>query len=663
MIHIGDPNSSMSSSILSTRPNTIRKSSHIPGEYEPPDDEGSVAGNMDHIHNDSLQDISSPLPGPQDPSSLLQPHGDDSGAHLPNNTVLEEQEMRNRLMDVESSFLPELSHLASTSQKEGANNSFVFGSPNANLAVKKRPHPIEVSSHFRDISAESSKEIADARSPRTPPETYKTPAPEQQNFPNMEDEENATPEIPNTSALEKMSSSPTAARTLSRVQSLATLGGYETAAEERDFPNSPSKKPHHTQDDEDSTPRKAFQPNGVLDIPTTSGFSASTSGLTYPQPAKRPRYLNSRSSNNRLSYDSMASSNTDASDATLGADFALQSGGAVSEPKAQRRGKPTLSRQASLGSILSGISGTSDDEGRGPPNGNLPNLSTLEEESPRSNTESKRTFTGPITPRASSNNLIMPSDTVIANNVRDIEVPGTFARQYRQERNKSPSRTLTDATPGPKRGLTLKEHRSTVEKLGKENFDLKMKIHFLDQALARRSEDGVKEMITENVQLKSDRMRLKKRTMVSVNRTESYRRSSKRMVNVILQMQIKAMLPMKNEVRLPRKRYCTCENVLKLQRSRWRSFDQKIWLKRPRNENWLRWFDLLATVELAHLTLDPAKSETCGKICWRLRRSQGSNPRKRTSVCGMRLARFDRRPSVLVAIRARIDSELQSFLA
>ena len=497
----------MSSSIFVTRPSPERKSSRIPGEFEPADDEGSVAGNMDHLYDESSQEISSFLPGPHDPSSLLQPQDDNSGAGLPNNTVLEEHEMRKQLMDVESSFLPELSHLAN--KNAGADDSYMFGAPNDNLAVRKRPHPIDVSSPFRDISAESSKENTEHQSPRTPPESYKTPAPEQQNFRESENAENVTPEIPNTSALENMSSSPTAARTVSRVQSLATLGGYETAAEERDYPDSPSKKPPITQDD-DATPRKRALSNLTFDVPAASSVVGSTSELTHAQPSRRPRYLNSRSSQARLSYDSMASSNTDASDATLGADFALQSGGAVSDGKLQRKGKASLSRQASLGSILSGISSTSDDEGRNPQNSNIPNLTTLEEESPRSNTEVNRMSTGPITPRASANNLVMPTDTVIANNVRDIEVPGTFARQYRQERNKSPSKTLPDATPGPKRGLTLKEHRSTVEKLGKENFDLKMKIHFLDQALQKRSEDGVKEMITENVQLKSDRMRLEK---------------------------------------------------------------------------------------------------------------------------------------------------------
>lgn len=496
----------MSSSILSSRPSPRRKTSHVPGEFEPTNDDESEAGSMDHLDDEYSQDISL-LPSPQDPSSLLQPHDENSGADRPNTTVLEEREMRNKLMDVESSFLPEVSHLANNNgPSTGTDDSYLFGLSNDNLAVRKKPHPIDVSGPFRNISAGSSKENEEHRSPRTPPESYKTPAPEQQNFHVSDGAENITPEIPNTSALENMSSSPTAARTVSRVQSLATLGGYETAAEDGEYDESPSKKPPPTRD-EDATPKKGAQSCLMLNA---SSVADTTFETTHSQPSRRPRYLNSRSSQARLSYDSMASSNTDASDATLGADFALQSGGAVADPKLQRKERLGLSRQTSLGSMLSGFSGTSDDEARPGQTSNASNLSTLEEESPRLNMEGNRPSNGPITPRASANNLVMPTDTIIADNVRDIEVPGTFARQYRQERNKSPSKTLPDATPGPKRGLTLKEHRSTVEKLGKENFDLKMKIHFLDQALQKRSEDGVKEMITENVQLKSDRMRLEK---------------------------------------------------------------------------------------------------------------------------------------------------------
>jgi chromosome segregation ATPase len=55
-----------------------------------------------------------------------------------------------------------------------------------------------------------------------------------------------------------------------------------------------------------------------------------------------------------------------------------------------------------------------------------------------------------------------------------------------------------------KHNLTLKEQNSKIDKLSKENFDLKLKIHFLDQALQNRSDEGVKEMIQKNVQLQTD---------------------------------------------------------------------------------------------------------------------------------------------------------------
>jgi hypothetical protein len=58
--------------------------------------------------------------------------------------------------------------------------------------------------------------------------------------------------------------------------------------------------------------------------------------------------------------------------------------------------------------------------------------------------------------------------------------------------------------------MTLKEQSSTIDRLSKENFDLKMRIHFLNEALNKRSEEGIKEMISENVELKSDKLKLQK---------------------------------------------------------------------------------------------------------------------------------------------------------
>ena len=502
----------MSSSILSSPPTFARKTSYVPGQFEPEEmqheEEDEYSSIMDenaqHDVDDESINTSSFFPGPQDPSSLVesQTQHDNSGVELPNNTVLEEREMRNRLMDVESSFLPELSHLAAGQhgQDVGVDDTYMFGVPNNNLAVRKRQNPIETATLLRGSNDINEKENQSQSGTTTPPETYKTPAPEQQQYRRSEPQD-VTPEVANTSALELMSSDSAVARTVSRVQSMATMGGYETAAEDSELPESPSKKPVVSHEEDDATPKKKAKA-----LPDVYGESSE---FTYPQNSKRPRYLNSRSSQARLSYDSTISSNTDASDATLGADFALQSGGALADNRSSRQAKMGLSRQASLGSMMSGLS---DDEGRSTKIANPPDLTTLEEESPRWARGGQMTPTGPITPMASTNKLTMPTDTIIANNVRDLEVPGTFARQYRQERSLSPSKSLSMAgmTPGPKRGLTLKEHRSTVEKLGKENFDLKMKIHFLDQALQRRSEDGIKELITENVQLKSDRLRLEK---------------------------------------------------------------------------------------------------------------------------------------------------------
>lgn len=482
----------------------------MPGEFEPQEEEQSHAQAMDHSfsRDDSPSHLSSFLPGLRDPSSLLDETAA-SGVELPNNTTIQERELNRKLAEVESSFLPEVSEIAvNNGQNTGADDTFMFGLPNRNVAMRKRPQPIDVSSAFRDVGDRVDNEDMRAASPHTPDETYKTPHLAQDGFPGSEHSEHHDSGVPNTSALERMSSSPaTVARTVSRVQSLATIGGYETAAEESELPDSPSKKPASRADDDDeATPRKSAA--GLLTVPDTGG-THNSSDLQGSKKGRRPKYLNSRSSSARLSYDSMASSTTDASDATLGADYSLQSGGAVSDRGRRRRGEQlTISRQASLGSMASGIA-LSDDEGR-PPTAFNTGLSTLQEESLRSNNDQRRTPTGPETPRQPA--IVMPTDTVIAENVRGIEVPGTFARQYRQERDMSPSKTLSMAvmTPAPKKGLTLKEHRSTVEKYSKENFDLKMKVHFLNEALLKRSDDGVKELITENVQLKSDRMRLEK---------------------------------------------------------------------------------------------------------------------------------------------------------
>jgi len=111
----------------------------------------------------------------------------------------------------------------------------------------------------------------------------------------------------------------------------------------------------------------------------------------------------------------------------------------------------------------------------------------------------------PETPRAPSIQLSAPTDTVIARHVQDIHVPDTIAREFRAKHSRSPDKRYTTAPfTRSKHNLTLKEQNSKIDKLSKENFDLKLKIHFLDQALQNRSDEGVKDMISKNVQLQTD---------------------------------------------------------------------------------------------------------------------------------------------------------------
>lgn len=497
---------------------------------------GSTHGHPDHEHaidSSRYHDDSSLLSPQVDlPSSLM----DDSRVHdaLPDtrfdddlpavtNTVLEEEEMKKRLADFESSFLPEPS--AFSDQVDSSATSLPADIFDQDLQDTQNTGGVTVEPPSHEDIRTSQATAGPVRSPTTT--GYKTPtdqdrprSPQHLQVPSQHDSSRI---LPNISALEQMSSSPTAARTVSRVQSLVSIAGYETEAE-RDRSESPILRRARSADpDPDATPRRDHSLPSLDTSGTLRGNASDYDSFPLNIARRRPQYLSKRSSNARLSYDSVTSSTTETSEATLGtgADFALQTGGAAPENSRLRR-KPnmTLSRSTSLGSLASGVSNMSDDEAAVQKRaaGVAPELTTLEEEAQSPTLMRKirgRDSNSPatmVTPRASSMKLSMPTDSVIANHVRDLEVPDTIARKFRTDRSMSPAKSMSMATmtPGPKKGLTLKEHRSTVEKLGKENFDLKMKIHFLDQALQKRSEDGIKEMITENVQLKSDRLRLEK---------------------------------------------------------------------------------------------------------------------------------------------------------
>jgi len=230
-----------------------------------------------------------------------------------------------------------------------------------------------------------------------------------------------------------------------------------------------------------------------------------------------PETLRAPLQDRHASYQSNASTNYSEalSDSTIGADYALQTGGATSaEKKTKRPTRDDLLRLPSFGSVASSISGLDEPSvinrsaaGRTP--SYIP--TDTEDESTAHPNTSQYDMT---TPRPQKRAIPDPTDTVIAQHVRDVQVPETVARQYRASHltARSDDREFS-ATPHlgtSKSTLTLKEQNSKIDKLTKENFDLKLKIHFLSQALQDRSEEGVSDLISKNAQYQAELVRSKK---------------------------------------------------------------------------------------------------------------------------------------------------------
>ncbi|CAK7199853.1 hypothetical protein SEUCBS139899_002539 [Sporothrix eucalyptigena] len=240
--------------------------------------------------------------------------------------------------------------------------------------------------------------------------------------------------------------------------------------------------------------------------------TGSGSGLALRY-GKRPRFLRSRNASQRSSASSFitnpdANDNNDVdSDVTvgLGADYALQSGGAIPSLGGSRRNaSDLLSRTVSMGSVASTVGET----------GALSTLDSVDDHD-QEREELLRT------PRPSKTALASPTDTVLTRRVMDIQVPESLAREYKSRNGlmtpRKPSdfrsefnnttttaATMTTTTARPGRNMTLKEQSSTIERLSKENFDLKLKVMFLSDRLDKLSEDGIKEMIQENVEFRTN---------------------------------------------------------------------------------------------------------------------------------------------------------------
>ncbi len=237
--------------------------------------------------------------------------------------------------------------------------------------------------------------------------------------------------------------------------------------------------------------------------------AGSTPGYALKVAKQRPKYLRSRNASQRSSISSLVTDPESDVTVGLGTDYALQSGGAVPALGMSRSTSNLLSRSISMGSMASGIDEYHDSSGP-----SFGQLETLNEVSPRRTDHREDLMQTPKAKRHSAS-LAAPTDTVIARHVRNVHVPESLAREYKSKGGlvtpRKPSGFSSADVPLASastsrhggRNLTLKEQSSTIERLSKENFDLKLKVMFLSDRLDKLSEEGVKEMISENVELKT----------------------------------------------------------------------------------------------------------------------------------------------------------------
>jgi len=440
------------------------------------------------------------LPPPAD-SSLLYAHSENEDNHMDS---VDEKAMQRHLNDVESSFLPALSPIG-LSGNQGVDDTFLF---DRIQAKSDRLSPLrELATPNNNGKTEKNQP---AFSPPTPANAYQTPG---LSHDGMDSEENSVDAGNTTSSLETMSSSPTAAaaaRTVSRAISQASRGDIDVAESDNlsedghDYEATPRKPTQHDDNDDDADDRSTLRYHASNhSLAADAGSTPGVALLNY-RAGRRPKFLRSRHGSQRSSVSSFITNpdSVDGTDNGLGADYALQSGGAVPASGGLSR-NVSLSRSISLGSMASGIEDYTgqDSSGRALES----SLSTLTEEQQNRERKNIEDLSPPNTPKASSRSLAAPTDTIIARHVRNVQVPESLAKEYRNKSGTSPNRSGFSRSAIGRNGknLTLKEQSSTIERLSKENFDLKLKVMFLSDRLDKLSEEGVKEMISENVELKT----------------------------------------------------------------------------------------------------------------------------------------------------------------
>ncbi|KAK7569098.1 microtubule associated-domain-containing protein, partial [Phyllosticta citricarpa] len=477
-----------------------------------------------------------PLP-PDDDESFLRPPSDlADGSQLGSNdgNSLMEREMNRKLLDIESSFLPDADLPSTDDRPKGADDTYVFGAMPEETLAKEQDNgntvPKTASPHAEDIALPDT--------PPTAPDALKNQAPgreaEEHTYEHYDDSHMGD----NSSEAPAPSSPAAAAAARSNSRTVPqNEPEIETSRADEHEGQVHEDETHSARPTSSASTVKATLESNTSAEPAEGGsrlwgdsVNSNTSTLRTSNSSTnlRPRSSFLRDRSRQASYRSSASSTgaqsggaPEVQDNTLASDFALQSGGAMPS-SSLRNSYGDLSRLPSLGSVASSISALSDEgASRGSyerAKSTLSNLSGMDanldslEEEPRAGSASP-----PVTPRPGTAGTNAPTDTVITKHVQNILVPDTVAKEYREKHGeRSPDKRASTASfafsSRTKHNLTLKEQNSKIDKLSKENFDLKLKIHFLDQALQNRSDEGVKDMISKNVQLQTDLANEKKET-------------------------------------------------------------------------------------------------------------------------------------------------------
>lgn len=323
-----------------------------------------------------------------------------------------------------------------------------------------------------------------------------------------------------TSSPDSSPSAAAAAGTISRAVSRTSNPGEGPPARHNDDDDDNAQEPplSGTDDAPSSSPRPPDPHEDKMDAGTTPGLALHV--------AKRPKYLRSRHGSERSSSSSFAThaDSHHGSDATVGLDYALHSGGAVPSLTTSRAPSNVLPRLTSIGSMASGFAPEDSDAASR-------QLEPLAEIDSRPQTRNGDVMQTPRPPRTNIDTA--PTDTVIAQHVRNVQVPESLAKEYKFKNGLQTPRRPTHPSTGTGtagrtgRNLTLKEQSSTIERLSKENFDLKLKVMFLSDRLDKLSEEGIRDMISENVDLKTSLAVLQRDNKVLRKRVKELERQAK----------------------------------------------------------------------------------------------------------------------------------------